>query len=275
VHSRFDQFRTTPLGQQLEALIDTPQRYIEYAALSRVEVPAVSALLHDLQATFPEIKDDQVARQFCGAMVAEVMRRHHHDILRPRGRVPGDYFTYGAVWSARPRKAAFDELLARMASMPAEVEKRVTAIPAKLWRQRPEGTGFAVAEHLCHLRDLDAEIYADRLARLLREDAPELASVNGFDMAAQRHYLQQDGLAALPAFAVARAALCQQLSTTTEEQRQRWGIFAGQRRITLADLVQEVDHHDRTHLLELDELAADLALLHNFKLPRPEKARTR
>ena len=36
--------------------------------LSRAEVPAVAAIVHDLQARFPEVAGNQVARQFCGAV---------------------------------------------------------------------------------------------------------------------------------------------------------------------------------------------------------------
>ena len=35
LHSRFDQFRKTPLGMQLEAVFADPLRYAEFAALAR------------------------------------------------------------------------------------------------------------------------------------------------------------------------------------------------------------------------------------------------
>jgi hypothetical protein len=45
VHSRFDQFRKTELGGQLAALIDSRDRYIEFAALSRAGVAAIAAIV--------------------------------------------------------------------------------------------------------------------------------------------------------------------------------------------------------------------------------------
>lgn len=254
MHSRFDRFRATSLGQQLERLIDSPERYIEYAALSRVEVPAVSAVVHDLRKMFPELQHDQTAKQFCGAMVAEVMRRKHHEVLRPRGRVHGELFTYGAVWMGEPQRAAFDELLARLAAMPAELARMAHAIPAGRWRTRPGGTGFSLVEHICHLRDLDRDVYRERIARLLAEDGPALASVDGVAIAAERRYAEQDADTALAAFGLARADLVAQLAATTPGQRQRYGIVDGVRRITLDELVEDIYHHDRTHILELDEL---------------------
>ncbi|MCE3602216.1 DinB family protein [Massilia sp. P8910] len=257
MHSRFDRFRATSLGRQLERLIDSPERYIEYAALSRAEVPAVSAIVRDLQKMFPDVQYDQTAKQFCGAMVAEVMRRKHHDVLRPRGRVPGDFFTYGAVWMAEPQRAAFDALLARLAAMPDEMTRIVHAVPAGCRRMHPGGTGFSLVEHICHLRDLDRDVYRERIARLLAEDGPALASVDGVAMAAERRYAEQDSDAALAGFRLARADLVAQLTATTPEQRQRYGIVDGVRRITLDELVEDIYHHDRTHILELDELDAE------------------
>lgn len=257
MHSRFDRFRATSLGQQLERLIDSPERYIEFAALSRVEVPAVSAIVHDLRKMFPEVLQDQTAKQFCGAMVAEVMRRRHHGVLRPRGRVLGDFFTYGVVWMAEPQRAAFDELLARMAAMPDDVDRMVEATSAGHWRTRPGGTGFSLVEHICHLRDLDRDVYRERVAHLLAGDGAALASVDGVAMASERRYGEQDFQAALAGLRAARAGLLAQLADATPEQRQHYGIVDGLRRITLDELVEDIHHHDRTHILELDELLAE------------------
>lgn len=257
MHSRFDRFRATELGQQLERLIDSPDRYIEFAALSRAEVPAVSAIVHDLHKMFPEVQQDQTAKQFCGAMVAEVMRRKHHGVLRPRGRVLGDFFTYGVVWMAEPQRAAFDELLERLAAMPDEVERMVEATPADRWRTRPGGTGFSLVEHICHLRDLDRDVYRERVARLLAGDGAALASVDGVAMALERRYGEQDLQAALAGFRAARAGLLAQLANATPEQRQHYGIVDGVRRTTLEELVENIDHHDRTHILEFDELQTE------------------
>ena len=89
----------------LVALAENPARYPEYAVLSRVDVPAVAALVHELQAQFPQLSADHFAKQAIGAFVGNVMRDHDHRIVG-RGRVPGDFFTYGAIWSALPQTVA-------------------------------------------------------------------------------------------------------------------------------------------------------------------------
>jgi hypothetical protein len=116
MHSRYDRFRKSKLGSDLEKLIDTPERYIEYRVLSRLGIPAVAALVADLEERFPEVKYDTFACQFCGSMVAEVMRRHRHILVRARVSVPGKFFTRGAVWSPEPLLGA-EEVSALSASI--------------------------------------------------------------------------------------------------------------------------------------------------------------
>lgn len=257
MHSRFDEFRSTPLGRQLEALIDNDVRYPEYAALSRVGMPAVAALIHDLQTYFPEIADDQAARQFCGAAVAEVMRRHYHDIVRPRGRIPGGYLTYGAVWTPLPRRPEFGELLGQMLAMPDDVAAAAAEIPSRKWNSRPAGTGFSVVEHLCHLRDLD-EVYIKRARSMLSKRMPILESVDGTQLAKERNYAEQDPAVALDEFRKARRALVRLLERTSDEERERIGLFDGTRRLTLRELTEDMHRHDRTHIQELNELGHEL-----------------
>lgn len=98
---RYGTFRTGELGRALVALAEDASRYPEYAALSRVAVPAVAALSHEIARDFPQVRTDDFAKQAVGAFVGNIMRQFGHTILR-RGRVPGDVFSYGAVWSPLP-----------------------------------------------------------------------------------------------------------------------------------------------------------------------------
>lgn len=253
LHSRFDKFRETALGAQLEALITDDSRYLEFAALSRAEVPAVAALVHDLEWRFPELADDPTARQFCGSMVAAVMRSRRHDVLRPRGRVPGDLFTFGAVFTPLPAETTFEVLVERLQSMPAHLRERLDAGHGSLAVQIPE-YGFSLVEHACHLRDLEIEAFGVRISRVVKENLPILESVDGTALAAERSYHGQDADEAFRDFAAARRRLVTRLRRLTDDERCRIGVRDGIRRMTVEDLVREIDEHDQTHLLEIDEL---------------------
>jgi uncharacterized damage-inducible protein DinB len=260
MHSRFDRFKASSLGQQLEAMIDQSEHYIEFAALSRIGVAAIAAVTDEIAQKFPEVEQDTTARQFCGAMVAEVMRRHGHEVVQPRGRVSGSWFSYGAVFSPYPIKLAWSEIISELALMPDKLSKLITHTPEKSWRRRPSGTGFALVEHACHLRDLDA-IFATRIGAILSAHLPDIDSVDGTALAAQRNYIEQDLHAAAQAFAKSRRRLCALLEKLKPEELARCCLRDGIRRMTLEELVRELLDHDRTHCLELDELGAELELI--------------
>ncbi|QTD92534.1 DinB family protein [Burkholderia anthina] len=259
MHSRFDRFRATPLGAQLEALIAQPERYVEFAALSRVGVAAIGAIQHEVAQKFPEIEADTTARQFCGAMVADVMRRHGHDVVQARGRIGGALFSYGAVFSAYPQVLPFADVVAALATMPDRLAAYAAHVPAALGTRRPAGTGFSLVEHACHLRDLDA-VFAARIEAVRTHTLPVIASVDGTALAAQRDYLAQSLDDALAAFRTGRAALCATAAALPAPERARCGLRDGIRRMSIDDLVREWLDHDRTHVLELDELLAELEL---------------
>ncbi|AOJ35744.1 DinB family protein [Burkholderia metallica] len=259
MHSRFDRFRATALGAQLEALIAHPARYAEFAALSRVGVAAIGAIQHEIALKFPEIEADTTGRQFCGAMVADVMRRHGHDVVQARGRLDGTLFSYGAVFSAAPQRLPFADVVAALGRLPDRLAAYAAHVPAALWTRRPDGTGFSLVEHACHLRDLDA-VFAARIDAVRTLELPVIASVDGTVLAAQRDYLAQPLDAAVAAFRTGRAALCATAAALAPEQLARCGLRDGIRRMSLDELVRELLDHDRTHVLELDELLAELAL---------------
>lgn len=257
MHSRFDRFRCSPIGQQLEAAIELPERYIEFAALSRVGVAAIAAIADEISEKFPEVIEDTTARQFCGAMVAEVMRRKGHEVVQARGRVSGAMFSYGAVFSPYPIRLPFADVIAALTSMPGHIQAVVARLDQDLQHIRPAGTGFSLAEHVCHLRDLDT-IFAQRFKLVLTSTLPQIASVDGTALAVTRDYQNRDIAAALQAFSKSRARMCAALNKLEPQQLVRCGLRDGVRRMTLEELVRELLDHDRTHCLELEELAAEL-----------------
>lgn len=126
MHSSFNPFRQTQLARDLDQLIADPRRYQDFVAQSQLGKPAVAALQEELRRRFGDL--DHVARRYTGAKTAEVMRRRGHDLLKKRVRVPGGYFTYGAVFSPRP-VAATGSWDAFFAAGPAEDFPERGAIP--------------------------------------------------------------------------------------------------------------------------------------------------
>ncbi|HEY4806114.1 MAG TPA: DinB family protein, partial [Paraburkholderia sp.] len=165
--------------------------------------------------------------------------------------------SYGAVFSAQQVVLPFEAVIEALATMPERFAALVKRVPMSLWARRPEGTGFSLLEHACHLRDLDT-VFAERFSAVRKVQLPEIASVDGTALAEARAYLRQDLVAAMGEFSEGRRRLCASLERLTPEQRLRCGLRDGVRRMTLEELVRELLDHDRTHGLELEELESEL-----------------
>ena len=151
------------------------------------------------------------------------------------------------------RSVALPEALKRLAEMPAILRDKVAqATPAQL-RQRPNAESFCLTEHACHLRDLEREGYAVRLARMLEETTPLLAGFEGDVVARERDYLSQDAHDAAAQFAAARAAFLSRVEALTGDQMSRTASFMG-RTITVCDLLAMMVEHDRGHREEIEAL---------------------
>jgi len=102
MHARFQTYRTTDRGRAIEAIARQKDRVVEFALLSKLGMPAVIALSWDIAPLFRDLSEAErrEAKQFCGAVVGEIMREHGYEILNPRGSAQaGGVFTFGAVWA--------------------------------------------------------------------------------------------------------------------------------------------------------------------------------
>ncbi|MGH6665460.1 MAG: hypothetical protein ACREB2_11245 [Pseudolabrys sp.] len=102
MHARFEAYRNTKLGRAIEAVAQKPERMIEYALLSRLKMPAVIALSWDVAPLLNKLSegDRRDAKQYCGAIIGDIMRANGYEIINPRGSgQAGGVFTLGAVWA--------------------------------------------------------------------------------------------------------------------------------------------------------------------------------
>jgi hypothetical protein len=191
-------------------------------------------------------------------MVADVMRRHGHDVVQARGRLGGALFSYGAVFSAYPQVLPFSDLAAALAEMPS----RIAAYAARSRRTRhaPPGRDGLLAGRACV-----PPARPRRRVRRAHRSGPEQRIAG--DRVRRRHRARRP--ARLPRAAARRsarrvrprrAALCATVAALQPQELARCGLRDGIRRMSLDELVRELLDHDRTHLLELDELLAELEL---------------
>jgi hypothetical protein len=104
MHARFQAYRATDLGRSIESMARQSDRWVEFVLLSRLEMPAVIALSWVVAPLLRDLSDSErrEAKQYCGAIVGEIMREHGYEILNPRGSAKaGGVFSLGAVWAPR------------------------------------------------------------------------------------------------------------------------------------------------------------------------------
>jgi uncharacterized damage-inducible protein DinB len=152
-----------------------------------------------------------------------------------------------------PLTVALSHAIEALAAMPDFVTAAVDgATPARL-RERPAAGEFSLAEHACHLRDLEREGYVVRVRRMLAERVPALVPFDGAAVARARDYLAQDARLAAREFAAARRELTGLLAPLTEEDLRREGTFDG-KPVRLAELLDMMLEHDRGHRAEIEAL---------------------
>jgi transcriptional regulator with XRE-family HTH domain len=176
----------------------------------------------------------------------EVMGR----IARALGRSIEDLIVQGAE--------DFASVVATLGAMPAKVMDFVAQIGQAACRSKPASGEFSLLEHVCHLRDIDGDGYRVRLERMLTEECPSLPDLDGDRLARERDYQSQDLSAALAAFTAVRLEIVARLAKLNEKERQRTGLMAGTKEISIEGLVDAMMAHDSAHLDELGALCQEL-----------------
>jgi hypothetical protein len=146
---------------------------------------------------------------------------------------------------------AFEKLIENLAKTPDDVASLLREISSEAVLIKPSAEEFSVLENICHLRDIEIEGYSTRIRRILSEEHPLLADIDGSRLAVERAYNQQNLNEALQAFSKARQQNVALLRSTNEEQLSRSGELEGVGKVTLGKLLLLMNEHDEGHLDEL------------------------
>jgi hypothetical protein len=145
-------------------------------------------------------------------------------------------------------------LIEQLAAAPALIEAAVRDFsPSKLdWT--PPDWASAPAEHfsalgtVCHLRDIETVGYHLRLKRIATETKPDLASVDGFALAKERHYSAESLDRVLSEFAAARRESLELVRKWSAADFERTATFAEYGILTGRGLLHLLSSHDLQHL---------------------------
>lgn len=156
----------------------------------------------------------------------------------------------------QPSYNGSDALLAILKSTPAAISSLVSDLPQSSWTQRPDTKEWCVAEILCHLRDVEAEVNLPRLRKVLREDNPFIPGMDTDPWAEERQYICQDGRRALDEFMSFRIESLEILKNADAKDWSRPARHAIFGPTKLVELVNITTAHDRLHVRQFFQVLA-------------------
>lgn len=148
----------------------------------------------------------------------------------------------------KPDYSSTDSIIATLRATPAALNALTADLSAELFTIRPEPGEWCLAEILCHLRDVEAEVNLPRYQKVIRETDPFLPGMVTDPWADERQYICQDGPSALAEFSKARLealALLEDLEPEDWHRPARHAIFGP---TDLKELTSINAGHDRLHL---------------------------
>jgi len=151
--------------------------------------------------------------------------------------------------------------LAELAEFPARLARTFQAIPSARRNWQPDSwegipsEQFAPLSQLCHVRDIEIDGYHVRLKRMLEERSPHLESLDGYELARQRDYENENSATVLATISAARERTLVIVRSLTEAQLSRTGHFEGHE-LTVKGLIHLLCSHDQQHLAGLQWLLA-------------------
>jgi carbonic anhydrase/acetyltransferase-like protein (isoleucine patch superfamily) len=175
---------------------------------------------------------------------AELARSYQRrGFARPHPRTDSDIGT-AAPWRGPMGHAEWRGLVATLEEGPRVAAGWAARHDAQAWSRRPDAERWSAVELLAHLRDVDREIYAPRVERLLSETEPEIADVPVETWARERGYAGEDRAAALDGWSAARSALVVRLAPLGPAEWARFAWHSARGPFPLGEMVRRWVEHD-------------------------------
>jgi FMN phosphatase YigB (HAD superfamily) len=138
-------------------------------------------------------------------------------------------------------------------STPAVLSALIGNIDPAEWHTIPADHGWDLTEIICHLRDVDQDIYLPRIKQVLDNERPFIEAIDADSWAEERKYKQQDGSQALSEFISARLellALIDNFGPAHWEKEIKHTLFGP---LSLAELIRISARHDKLHIQHIFE----------------------
>jgi hypothetical protein len=147
-----------------------------------------------------------------------------------------------------------EQLLWNLRSLPNELIDLVDELDEETLRWRPIPNKWSVKEALCHLRDVERELFLPRYNAMLTEADPVLVSIDQDRIAFERDYFNQDAQTALAEFTRARSEVVRLLESAPVESWSRRGLHRTRGLITVEQTAVSQKDHDLSHLFRIKDI---------------------
>lgn len=182
------------------------------------------------------------------------------------GDYPGGNLDQGQNWLRQliaepPPDSPFvppSGVLARLRGYLSAVLELTGGVSPEAYRQRPEATEWAPVEIVCHLRDVELEVYQARLNLILSTKDPFISAADPDQWAAPRRYIDQSPTEALQAYIRARLDTIDQLARLDKHDWLRPARHALFGPTTLVEVMCLAADHDLVHLRQLRQTLGHL-----------------
>ena len=154
------------------------------------------------------------------------------------------------------------EHLAALAATPKRLKAALEGLRKKevLWTPAPGK--WSILEIVCHLRDMEREVYLERYRRILAEEHPTLPDVDGDQLALERDYRAAALGDVVRAWRALRQETLKLLRGVKADQWAREGVHTTAGVLTMERLLwRQAVGNDEAHIRQIEAVRARLELL--------------
>jgi HAD superfamily hydrolase (TIGR01549 family) len=161
--------------------------------------------------------------------------------------------------SLKPDYSSQSAILANLAGVAAGFDTLGRKLSGPVWTKKPNPDEWCLAEILCHLRDVEAEVNLPRLRKVISEINPFIPGKDTDPWASERQYILQDCLEARDSFLFSRIELLTILETLDSAEWQRAARHAILGPTHIQELAGIIAAHDRLHIQQAHQVIETLS----------------
>jgi FMN phosphatase YigB (HAD superfamily) len=168
-----------------------------------------------------------------------------------------DWIDLQSLENLEPQFESPSAINAILHSTAAALDTLTQTITEQTWNVHVRSDEWGPTEILCHLRDVDQEIYLPRIKSLLSEDNPFIEAIDADQWAVERNYKEQDGQKAFHEFMDHRKKILDIILSFEQkdwEKEARHTIFGP---TTMLELLRIYARHDRLHIQQIHQALAN------------------